>query len=456
MKRIGDGFVPVALKAILLANPPSDAEGALYAGLARSMPAPQGIGVADPATGRPLAWALGFDDPASIGAFLDRAATRLAADGPRPVERWMRYPSQKLPDAPAEAAPDAPPPVEHPGGARCAASFRARAGTLVARLVGRALDADGKPEKDTSRQELYVEDRFVIEPELQADLAGALSSAKDGDGVPVPGPLARALVAHAFLGQLDVRPLEGPRPGREEELRACELIARRDSESSARIEGRTHVVARAGPRGDGASFGDEVELAWEGRLDLAGGSISRLVLLARGRQKLRWEVPGEGEALARLPAGKPIDREANVRFGVIAEPVRGSEACASGEEETAASPDARGLRIRAKMERLQAAMQRRQAAGLDPAPVAILMQGFEPLVRRGRIDEAEKVLDRALAIVDANGAPSTDLDAVAKKLAVLEARVQELVKSGRREQAEAALDIALEALRAIDRVPRSK
>ena len=70
IRRIQADFVPVALKAALVNNPPGDEEGQLYREIGRSKPAPQGICVVNSA-GKVLDWALMFDDDSSVLAFLD-------------------------------------------------------------------------------------------------------------------------------------------------------------------------------------------------------------------------------------------------------------------------------------------------------------------------------------------------------------------------------------------------
>ena len=76
--RIRKDFVPVALKAALVNNPPNNAEGRLYREIGRSKPAPQGICVVNSA-GKVLAWALSFDDEQAVPAFFDHALKRYRA-----------------------------------------------------------------------------------------------------------------------------------------------------------------------------------------------------------------------------------------------------------------------------------------------------------------------------------------------------------------------------------------
>ncbi len=48
---------------------------------------------------------------------------------------------------------------------------------------------------------------------------------------------------------------------------------------------------------------------------------------------------------------------------------------------------------------MEAGVHRWQEQGRDPSPVARVMQEVEPLIRDGKWDEAEAVLDRALKLL---------------------------------------------------------
>ncbi|HEV3260278.1 MAG TPA: hypothetical protein VG013_25715, partial [Gemmataceae bacterium] len=207
IKRVNADFVPVALKADLVNNPPDDEEGQLCREIGRSKLAPQGICVVNSA-GKVLAWTLAFDDDKSVLAFLDHSAKRFAQfpDATKPVaaERYGRFPSQKGTDL----ADNGKAPViidHHPEGKHCPGAARVRHGTVVARVFGRALDMDGKPLADTVSQEQYVEDRFQVPVAMQEALAKGLADAGI-ERFRLADDLARLLVSHAFLGQLDVNP----------------------------------------------------------------------------------------------------------------------------------------------------------------------------------------------------------------------------------------------------------
>jgi hypothetical protein len=332
IRRVNADFVPVALKAALVNNPGDDEEGRLYREIGRSRPAPQGICVANSA-GKVLTWVLMLDDDKSVLAFLDHTLMRFreSPDARRPVvaERYMKFPSVKL----VELRDNGETPLipeRHAAGKRCPAKPPLRQGTLVARLFGRALGLDGKPVADTVHQEQYVEDRFHVPVDGQKLLAKALSDA-GASRFPLPRALARLLVSHAYLGQLDVNPLGSPAGG-EGDLKQCELWAQRVSVEGSkptrlRIEGTSEVAGgqetrHPDPGSDGRFWQHEVKLAWEGYMELQGSRLTRLLLLARGSERLRWGNSSfRGEAdVARLPGGHPIDLACGVRYGIVGEP----------------------------------------------------------------------------------------------------------------------------------------
>jgi len=57
------------------------------------------------------------------------------------------------------------------------------------------------------------------------------------------------------------------------------------------------------------------------------------------------------------------------------------------------------LVLRSKGDRVEAGVRRWQQQGRDPSPVAQVMQEVEPLIRDGKFDDAEAVLDRALKLL---------------------------------------------------------
>jgi hypothetical protein len=323
IRRIRADFVPVALKAALVNQPGHDDEGRLYREIGRSKPAPQGICVVNSA-GKVLHWALMFDDDQSVLAFLDHSLDRFEqfpdARRPVPAERYMRFPTARLDDIgdTGEALPLA---ERHSPGKSCPAKPPLPPGTLVARLFGRALAPDGKPAADTVSQEQYVEDRFEVPVATQEAVAHALAGARTGRAR-IPDELGRLCVTYAYLGQLDVRPLSNPCGGASD-LRRCEFWADSEDDGTStiwRLHGESEVftdeMANAGP-GDS----HEVKLTWQGIIETNGKRVSRLLLTARGTEKLRFGSARSEDvsAVASLPAGRRIDIACPVRYGISGE-----------------------------------------------------------------------------------------------------------------------------------------
>jgi hypothetical protein len=336
IRRVNADFVPVALKAALVNNPPDDEEGKLYREIGRSKIAPQGICVANSA-GKVLDWVVMFDDDKNVLAFLDHALKRFAkyrdAKEPVPAERYMKFPSIKLDDAKDDGkAPKIS--DHHPDGKSCPGKPPLQKGTVVARVFGRALDKDGKPLADTVRQEHYVEDRFHMPVAMQEALAKALKDA-GSDRFRLADNLSRLLVSHAFLGQLDVNPVNPP--GGKGDLKQCEfwaqMIPGADNDTvRVRIEGKSESVGvpnDEGRQADGRLWRHEVKLIWEGVFEMKKDRISRLLLTARGSEKLKWwnrDLDSKERAdVTRLPAGHAIDLSCGVRYGIIGEPVPDEE-----------------------------------------------------------------------------------------------------------------------------------
>jgi hypothetical protein len=420
VRRVTADFIPVALKAGLVNNPPVGPEGDLYREIARSRPAPQGICVAN-SDAKVLDWALMFDGDKSAVEFLDHCLKRYAeypnAKKPVPAERYMRFPSQKLRDVRdtrrAIRIPD-----RHADGTRCPAKPALRKGTLVGRVVGRALDDDGKPVADAVLQENYLEARFEVSLEAQARFAKALAEA-GGKRFKVPDALVTAVVGSAFLGQLDVNPLGGRQIGGKTDRKDWEFWAQRtggEKEKPARfrITGRSHIEgshADVGGRKDGRRWLHSVKLEWEGYVDVQDDRITHLVLAADGHERLRWGGPQANlttkNIIQHLPAGRTLDVDCDVRYGLVAAPVSADEVGEKPARARPAAPPAGGrqAQLRRKMQRLQRGIQRWQQAGKSPAPIGKIMQQFGPLMKAGKIDEANKVLDRALKLLDDDSEP---------------------------------------------------
>jgi hypothetical protein len=330
IRRVNAEFVPVALKAALVNNPPRDDEGLLYREIARSMPAPQGICVVNSA-GKVLNWTLMFDDDKSVLAFFDQAKERYArfpdAKKPFASEVHQRFPSQQRKDV-EDSGKVLPVLDRHPEGTHCPAEPPLPKGTVAVRLIGRALDRDGKPVADTLRQENYIEDRFNIAVPTQEKLATALADAGKGS-VKLPIEVTRQWVKHAHMSVLDVSPIDNPSPpgGSKGELKRCHFSATKIGDGKGptlwRVEGESEAFIDEKMANGGPGDMHEVTLTWHGFIEMDGGRMTRLVLSASGRGKLKFQsARGKDEIeVAILPGGHRIDMNCGVRFGIIGEPV---------------------------------------------------------------------------------------------------------------------------------------
>jgi hypothetical protein len=342
IRRVNADFVPVALKAGLVNNPPDDNEGRLYREIRRSQILPQGICVVNSA-GKVLDWIFMFDDHQSVLTFLDQARKRFAAfpDAQKPfaTERYMKFPSQKLAGI-EDNGKIAPIVKRHAEGENCPAKPRVQQGTIIARAFGRALDKNGQPVADTVRQENYVEDRFNVPVARQEALAQALAAAGT-ERFKIADDLASLFVSHAFMGELDVNPFGGLN-GSTCQRRDCTFWAQKvksDANGPVRvqvqIEGESHVegAARDAQNGGGPPWKHKVALAWEGLIEMKENRMTRLLLVARGTEKLQRVNKGQG--LAQLPEGHAvfIDLDCGVRYGIIGEPVPNDEAGSADHDE---------------------------------------------------------------------------------------------------------------------------
>jgi hypothetical protein len=333
VRRVQSDFVAVALKAALVNNPPGGDEGKLYREIARSKIAPQGICVLNSA-GKVLDWVMMFDDEKSVLAFLDHARKRFAkypdAKRPVPAERFMKYPGNQLEDV-EDTGKALLIPARHAKGTSCPGTPPMQRGTVGVRVFGRALGKDGKPVADTVRQEHYVEDRFPISVSQQRELATALTEA-GARRFRIADDLARLLVSHAYLGQLDVNPVSAP--GGMGKLDQCEFwgqkVETEKGPTRLRIDGKSQATgASGGEGGDGRLWDHEVKLTWEGLIEMKAERITRLLLLANGSEKLHWGNKDGAFAnpidVARLPAGHAIDLACKVRYGFLGEPLPDAE-----------------------------------------------------------------------------------------------------------------------------------
>ena len=420
----------MALKAALINNPPSGVEGQLYAEISRSKPAPQGICVANSA-GKVLAWTLSFDKDAAIGQFLDYAGKRYQefpdAERPVPAERFMQFPGNKLAsiDDPGRTLTI---PKSHSADDRCPAIPQVERGTLVGRIVGRPLNENGQPIEKTARQEDYMEARFEIPVEVQRNFLLELANAPADAEFAVPPDLARQLVSHAYLGQLDVNPLGGRQTGGRTNKESIEFHARRFGDEQkkqvVRITGTSNVAGGPSAIGigtDGRSWDHQVELEWEGYLDIEGERITGLVLLAEGKEKLQWggqrlKLSGE-PTVAHLMAGHAIDLDCNVRYGLTAIPSDEREIVDPSNEQLsgAQSPNHdQQTAMRQQIQRLRAAGQDKQADRMERA----LQQSGQP---NNAIPLEQRLAHLREAVKHLRAAGATDIaDQIAKQVQQIE------------------------------------
>jgi len=415
VRRVNNEFIPVALKAAMVNNPPGGIEGDLYAEISRSKPAPQGICTANSA-GKVLAWALSFDDEKSILTFLDHVADRYRqspnAANPATAERFMKFPSYKLADV-SDTEMHFRVPERHASDDRCPAKPGLERGTLVGRIIGRALDSDGEPIADTIRQEHYMEARFEVPVFVQEQLSVAANRAA-GKRFQLPDEFAQALITHAFLGQLDVNPMGGV-PGSRNDKGKWKFEGQQiESETSdvvkVYISGESDVEGGPDERGrrmDGRDWEHRVTLRWQGYADIKDNRVIQLAMLASGDERLRWgnarlKLTTESD-VQHLMAGHPIDLECGVRYGLFAEPSADDEVVEGAVANRPLSGQGPGPTLQAKMQRLQAGMKRLQQSGGNPSKIARQMKNFGPLMRQQKFKDAEAILDHTLNLIGDDG-----------------------------------------------------
>jgi hypothetical protein len=312
-------------------------ENWLYQRINRVKLVPQGICVLD-SSGRVLTWVQMFDSNDSVLEFLDYSRKRFQENaGPaQPVltERYMRFPSGKEADFRDEAKIPAIA-MGHPKGKTCPAKHAKGAipqGAVVAQLVGRALDEQGRPVADIVNQEHYVEDQFVIPPHVQAALAGALMNAGT-ERVRLPEAFGKLCATYAHLGHLDVRPIfdNGGNQNRGEWKRCdfwAEKPSARQEPNAWQVRGESEIVSEIAINGKGVH---NVKLSWEGFIEINGKQMTRLILSANGMEKLQFNKDDhplkriKRDEVVILPGGRPIDLECRVRYGILGEPARAEE-----------------------------------------------------------------------------------------------------------------------------------
>jgi hypothetical protein len=356
MRRIQAEFVPLALRAPLVNGAdqvPDKDERWLYQRVNRVKLAPQGICLLD-GHGRVLVWTQMFDDDRSVLDFLDHGLKRFQESAASPVvvatQRYMRFPGERLDDFEDQTKlpliADA-----HPQGKRCPAQDSKPGpppGGLSVRLVGRALDDRGKPVADVVKQEHYVEDQFSVPAAMQKAVMSALGDAR-APRVRLPDDFSKLCATHAHLGHIDVQPCLCMVKNEHENRGAwkrCELWAEKDPAgnhaSQWRLTGQSDVESAIAINGQGVH---NVKLTWQGFLELKEGRLLRLVLSGRGTEKLQFANDDhpltkiKKDEVAFLPAGRPIDLECGVRYGILGEPATGPVPVTGQNEPVAQLPD---------------------------------------------------------------------------------------------------------------------
>ncbi len=386
IRRVKSDFIALALRSPLVneAKPAGDADEAeLYKRIRRTMLAPQGIGILN-SDGQVLVWVQMFESDKNVPEFLDHGVARFK-DGARDAHCYMKFPSHKMEEI-ENTTSSAGAPRDHGKDRICPARGTAKSvapkGYVVAELCGRALDKTGALESDTVRQENYVQDQFKVSPALQESIAKALA-----DGRPLPAEFGRLCATHAHLGHIDVNPLYEHNKG---ELKRAEFRAQKSGDGLWRVEGATEVAGEMRTNGSGEHT---VALAWEGFIEMDGAQMKRLLLFARGTERLKFEngPRDKGDESAFLPGGRPIDKTCAVRYGVVGVP---------GTLDATADPSGS---FRAKMEKLGPLVDRRRKEGGDLEPLHRLLQKIEPLMKENRFAEAERIMDEALKLVGEEG-----------------------------------------------------
>ena len=327
-KRVKEKFIPVALKAKVVARSPRGSEGEIYKEIRRTQHVPQGIATMNSA-GKVLTWAFSFDNDESILKFLDHVESRYKKlpDDKQQVaaERFMRFPSRKLPDV-VDNNRKLKIPTSHTAGEVCPGHLQTESGTLIGTIIGRPLDANGKPIEKTLRQEQYMESRFEFSPAAQSAIAKAASQSK-GQGFEIPDSVCQALINPAFLGQLDVDPLGTSTNWDVEKHREWKLngLVKSNSKDIIRIhlKGTSHIAGGETSNPNAGKYWDHsVKLTWQGYIDIKQNRVVNITMLAKGKERLLWG----NEALRKtkspdcthLMAGHPIDFDGDVVYGLMA------------------------------------------------------------------------------------------------------------------------------------------
>jgi len=397
-------FVAVSVAAGHMHRPAPGLENELLQAIGKSGPAPQGIAVLN-ADGQVLDWVLMFDDDSSVLQFLDHAQKRFEVHpdsaAPFMTERYQRFPGMKRDDVAAHTV-KVPREFKHDANSRCPADSLYEPGTVIAKVAGRRVIEEGKLTTDTVNQEDYSQDRFVIAPSVQRQLAEALKKT-EGKSVAVPDQLARQWATYAYMGMLDVNPFNNPAGATSERKEvAFEITATTDHPGWYRISGKSHGSAKKVRRqGDGSGFENDVRLEWQGFAQIENDRITSLLLRGDGTERLLWNPGGppgtlaRGPEVANLPAGRHVDWNGPVSFSIIGAPAKADQV---SDTAVAASPQEQHRAIQEKMPRLQQHMQ--NSGGRAMQIIGPMMPDFQRLMREQCFEEASKQLDKMFEQLD--------------------------------------------------------
>lgn len=312
VERIKTSFIPVALKAATVQNPPRGPEGELYRELLRTQPATQGICVMS-STGQVLDWVLSFADDEAVVEYFNDVLERYKSTSNQQktvVRRFRSFPNRRLSDIPSSGTARVIPLAHDNDG--CPATMHLPPGTLQGKVIGRPIGVDSKALPRTLRQEEYMEAKLQVDPNAIASLVDACLG---NDEVEVPDLFVRSVVGPAYLGQLDVSPLIST-PKMAESSHWWKFRATRVDEHLIRISGQSHIEAA------GSGWDHAVTLSWQGYVKVEDDRGTAIELLAKGHERLHWmhdntALQNEPDA-AHLMAGHPIGLDSPVVYGIHA------------------------------------------------------------------------------------------------------------------------------------------
>ncbi len=210
---------------------------------------------------------------------------------------------------------------------------------------------------------------------------------------------------------------------------------------TAKSKLRAYPVKEDGTLAEGRDFGsvpgpDGVRVDLDGKV-YAAGRTGIAVWDASGKRLGTLKVPVTPNSLAfggadrrtmyitTAPSVYKIRLEQALKMLNSDEPATAKEPPAAAP----ANPEEFAQRIQGKIKKLQEGVQKWQNEGKDPSPIAQLMQQFGPLMQDGKVEEAEKILDKALAelaIKDQDTPPAkSDVPSPTPAPGKLEERIQQ-------------------------------